>query len=1518
MQKKASGWKTKGMNRDMSVSAFNAEFAFENVNIRISTNSDNTLLSWVNERGPAEITLTNIDTAPWLEDGESPLGRYESIIKGYVIGTAVIDHKLVLFTHEILFSPLAETNNDRIYVLWYTDDAKTTMTGKRLFQGHLNFNANYPLETLVSYEAEYIQKVYWTDGLNQPRLINIMEDKDKLNTWNSDTQPFKIATYFDFLPAFEEDEGMQITQHISSSGTFAPGVIQYCFTYINKYGQQTNIVKVSPLYYLGYADRGASPEDRVTCTFEILIDGVDHNFDYVRLYSIQNTSVNTDPIVKLLSDLEIKSYTATVDNEEVTKYKVTFTDNGTTGSIIDPYELLYAGGREITALTMVDKDSTLFMGNLKEIRSSVKDIQEYVKERNAAGSEDPIDIVFSRSKSFKLDAPSGVYPYTPSWNDQETKNGKSQAEVTTFKGGETYRFGFQLQKHTGEWSEPIFIKDAINPLYPEYQHSHTEGGHVVPDYLVKLATAAATINLYRSGEDDWNGMLESYMRIRPVIVYPNIQDRTIVAQGVVNPTVFNIEDRMDNSPYAQASWFFRPYTTGISSSYNDFNHAEFRHYRYLPVLYTNKEIQGAYNQITTPYDSIPAADKDGNTLLSNTEFFVDHSVVTLNSPDIEFDTETQNCGVQTLKFRIIGAIPFTASYSSHAIETSTAMLPLADNLDNWIYPSHSLPYRVVWQKGSSTFGRGDRKLDVLKNNITQFGGIRFISPFVWNDVAVFTTLGNTSTEVVKPDNDEKPFTSPVAFNFQVYPWQRKGSLNTDTRNLDEASSLIKTKKEANAFYSYCTEYFAKPDANVEEEETDPTISFEDAYSRIILTENQEVFNYRLRKPIDSIDTINYYPNIDKLLYNSNGYTPSFLSDYTPDPEDPYSVIIGKAITDVQNLVDNETLLYSPIEMKYKSSSHAVISLGSDGNNNLEILPYAVNGSTNIGKYEYPDISSRHPYWAPDGVNILFHQNSINISDLTFKGYDFLWLGELYKEVSNRFGSDTDDPKKNAWVIAGDAIPFNKTGDNVITWSWGDTFFQRYDCLKTYAFSDMDTNQIVEILSFMCETHVNLDGRHDKQRGQLKNYNMNPTVFNLINPAYSQQNNFFTYKQLDVDEQDTQSYPNQITFSKSKTSGEDVDLWTNVTLASTLEMDGDKGQVTSLQRFNDSLIAFQDSGVSQILYNENVQISSENGVPIEIANSGKVQGKRYFSDTVGCSNKWSIVQSPQGIYFMDSNNKGIYLFNGQLNNLSSAGGMNTWSKENIPSSEVIWSPTDAFPAFVSYYDRQNNDVMFINKNTSLHYSERVGAFTSFYDYGKTPYFDNLDDTGIWSRHSGTFGPSAQAITKLYKQNAGEYCNFFGTNKPYSMTLVGNAEPQLDKLFTNLEFRAVVDREGNFEGSPYAPYTPFDYLETWDEYQHGIANMSYKNGHGPMRHHLRDENKTAHLNRKFRIWRCDIPRDNAPLSPTTENPMKIFRSVVRPLDRMRNPWLYIKLQKKAAESGTSLPRTEIHDMMMYYFI
>ena len=126
----------------------------------------------------------------------------------------------------------------------------------------------------------------------------------------------------------------------------------------------------------------------------------------------------------------------------------------------------------------------------------------------------------------------------------------------------------------------------------------------------------------------------------------------------------------------------------------------------------------------------------------------------------------------------------------------------------------------------------------------------------------------------------------------------------------------------------------------------------------------------------------------------------------------------------------------------------------------------------------------------------------------------------------------------------------------------------------------------------------------------------------------------------------------------------------------------------------------------------------------------------------------------------------------------------------------------------------------------------------------------------------------------------------------MTFIGNPEPLLSKIFTNMEFRATVDGEED-----HLPL-PFDSIETWNEYQHGKMAIQNRNGVEALQHYLND---VTSLRRKLRIWRCDIPRDSH-----------------RKLERMRNPWLYLKLEKEAAANNQLLKRTEMHDFIMTYFV
>ena len=48
---KLATFKTKGMQRDLSASAFNSDYSYENKNVRVMPTDESTLLSLINEIG---------------------------------------------------------------------------------------------------------------------------------------------------------------------------------------------------------------------------------------------------------------------------------------------------------------------------------------------------------------------------------------------------------------------------------------------------------------------------------------------------------------------------------------------------------------------------------------------------------------------------------------------------------------------------------------------------------------------------------------------------------------------------------------------------------------------------------------------------------------------------------------------------------------------------------------------------------------------------------------------------------------------------------------------------------------------------------------------------------------------------------------------------------------------------------------------------------------------------------------------------------------------------------------------------------------------------------------------------------------------------------------------------------------------------------------------------------------------------------------------------------------------------
>ena len=1448
-----------GMRQDNLIgSSQSSNYAHEIKNLRFNTTGDYTTASWVTEQGTLYKRLIPTSNAVVIASN----GRLDNFIP---VGQAVINDQWVLFGKI--------GTNDYILKLWYVND---DLNIDVLYCGHLGFDVNYPLETLIFYENEQIQKVYWIDGKNQPRVINIAKPSEP----NIDTQ-------FDFIQEVELREQVTIEKDVSGAGLFPPSTVKYAITYYNKYGQETNVVYDSPLYYPVIGERGCSPEELSGDSFYIKINHLDlsHGFDYIRLYSIIRTTNDATPIVRIVEDKPLPVFPANTPQSTKDSYEIVFHDTNTTGEIVDPTIIQYVGGKEIIAHTFDQKDNTLFLGNIELTKKSVTNLLTNYLEtlRNSTheftknGGKRVIGTRRTKVNNDNYDY--SVYQHINQLNQGEVWNAGSSSfnvdngdshKIKIFKYRETYRFGIQFQDNKGAWSEVVWIADETNNITPYTDEWNGECQFAWFKYVLPNSVRQVLVS---------NG----YKKARIVCCYPTNADRTILAQGVIAPTVYNNRKRQGHSPDVMSSWFFRPNDKVVTDK-NNF------HPYVLPwqdgqkldqAFYVNQENSGAsarYNykivpEIQSTYHENTSRGDNDSDINDDSAYKVDRTVMTFHSPELEFDESLRTLPADGFTMHIIGKIPINSFSAKMYVEADTPAATYGGNRGNGLKGDSAMYSLEMW---GSRYG----------THCTLLGE--------WNDTNVYTKDGGKGWEPT---------------NFCIYPFHRKSSLNNYIKDISDwecrkynqhsgtadwpikKTSTLHSKVLSHILYS--TQALYKGDLDVEQQ-------------GFVVFDTNEVMPTKIVKS-DGYDLI-YYGNMNDISPLSTR-----LKDFT--------------------LVDAD-------DDDYECSGSYPIGYYKERANG--IIKFDINGS-----YTDDDADSARGVFSSDPVPItykstvhgVFYSQKITTADSqsnsTFPQTQrpFLWLAELRKTVdaNTRFGGNpiTNPNVKNTYVPCGPTVSLNTSGNINMYGLEGDTYYMRYDNLKTYPFADDDVNQIVEILSFMCETRINLDGRYDKNRGLMDNTNIINTNFNYVNKSYTQSNNTFTFRTLDELSSTLDKFANQITWTKTKTSGEDVDAWTNITLASVADADGTLGEITKILNINDKLWLFQDHGIAQIGYNERTALSTEAGIPLEIANSGKYTGLQYLTKTVGCQNKWSISNTKNGCLFIDDSRRELNVLSEQLRPISTLNGFDAFLIDNLENVPATWSPNQFTPSsnvgnFVSYYDKLSKDVYYINDKYCLAWNEITKTFTSFYDYQKVPYIANV------GQHCLMLNLTNNSCSVYAARESNDYAQFFGVSKPYWITLLTDGVEAFpaDKVFNVVEFRGdlfdehspVIETLPNSTSVVNAINMPlFTDIAAYNGYQaykeFKIDGRNIPDAAGVSLDPIMYKEYPWKAERKFNIWRVIVPR----ATYTQPN-----GTLATGRDRIRNPFCYIKLINNNPDigidntipHGTHNHRAVLHDFAVYY--
>lgn len=1166
------------------------------------------------------------------------------------------------------------------------------------------------------------------------------------------------------------------------------------------------------------------------------------------------------------------------------KADISFIDNGSIGDIIDPTELLYLGGNTICPNTFEQKDGTLFIGNYTINNNDISE-ETAIKIRN----------LLSSKLGFKYKATSIFYKGKNDYYNYEGQLGES--DVAGFKYMEWYGVAIQFQNKNGRFSSPIYLGSTRNYFPSRIVYSNlsevvgVNRGELNLDINITELAKIVDTNIW--------------VKARLLIVNPTNNLKTVLCQGIISSTVFNYRDRYNNAPFTMSSWRMNSLGKHLkplfanSISWGEVQNIEFSkspiiggnsttriiikcimqllHYRTIVVsedtrvLYDNtfptiieaKENLKKWNaniDITKiPDDSwknnaniiqeIKINDVDTIVNDFGECFAYDESLVTFNSPDIENQYNNIN---KKAKLRIIGILKSNPLFSNYLIQGSD----LNDSSKG------NVPTKNIKDFTSALLWRD---MDSSWDNLGDYDANKdwLFATYLWHRETSYSDNGIEKKN--SNGNSRKVWSKPV----------KKIISNTrecTTSYLRDSLSYINDIEEINKF-----NYYELPIDDIK-----------------VITTNRDVI-YKLNSNMgDSYtETLSYTSDTNKLFPTNNEY-PIYGQQYYAYKEDSISdyIIYNTIIVDGKAVTSKD-----PVRIKYKETPHAIISFGSKNNSTIKLPRMSIKHKSEIDRVG-EDAVVRKLFWNTENNSytkdfiwtkyINEYANYMNPTDIGTNYFfynanpsinDYYYLADLCVQDPDTSPYELSNGNKDiisqySFIPAGEAIEL--IGDTIsLRGNHGDTYYQRWDCLKTFPYSTDDKNQYIDITSFFVESRINLDGRYDKQRGLKYNLGVLNTNFNLINKSYTQRNNFFNYRQ--IEDEGVNNFPNQITISKTKVLGEDIDSWTNITLASVFNLDGDKGKLNAIRKINNDLYCFQDNGISRLLYNSRVQVNTSDGVPIEIANSAKLQDKQYLSDSIGCQNKWAIKSTSSGIYFIDNYNGGLYkLTSNGIESISNNKMKNYFS--SLPIGE--WSPNN-ITAKIDY-DDITKDLYIITKDSSLAYNEFLGEFTSFYSYNPL-YIVNLQDKSLQLQTERIQDSAlSEDITNIWESYKGNYGSFYGSDKAEAnVEFIANGDFDSDKVFETVELTTSdIAKINNWKADCY----PFDTLEVSNEYQRG-----------------KNEASSINVKKKFRTWRWQIPR----------NSKKNEDGIITNRDRIRNMWAKIKLSKKYNSS------LSIYDINVAYY-
>lgn len=492
-----------------------------------------------------------------------------------ILGGSFIKDSLVV----ISMSESNVSGNGHLCVWEITYDNDYNATTYLKFLGpYAGMNKSYPITKIETfYESDLIQKVYWTDTLNQLRTINIKHNLPF----------FRNIKTIDSTPEWDLSP-ITISQSINGAGDWSQGagMVQYGYRLYVKNGPTTKLSPLSGLAPILKDLHGIPTGESGNTLFKVSINDVDTSFEWIEIYRFRIDDSGA-VVAYLIHEGEVGPRASTTDTVNILAF-----DKGDSSIIriqSDLAGLRFGLSGPYIPRTFEIKDNRVFLGNIEE---TVFDVDYDARAYSFTNTTDysvatstTISFTEANPREAKLRSADGGFEATisgasPTWptntkldainqsvlalpnNDTYFERYQYKADGITqggegpnvafefefeyspissyfkypeyyskgaYKTGEPYRFGIQFFDKYGNGSFVNWIADIRMP-----ELKRLDDAELYKSSINKFKLLYPKFTLANLGN-----LPDNIHSLRIVRAVKNPEDRLILSQGYLNHTLYS-------------------------------------------------------------------------------------------------------------------------------------------------------------------------------------------------------------------------------------------------------------------------------------------------------------------------------------------------------------------------------------------------------------------------------------------------------------------------------------------------------------------------------------------------------------------------------------------------------------------------------------------------------------------------------------------------------------------------------------------------------------------------------------------------------------------------------------------------------------------------------------------------------------------------------------------------------------------------------------------------------------------